>query len=98
MGHTLCACVFSLVTPRSRERLPYRYIRYIGFVIHGKGQVVNQGGGGGGFSWDLFCCVWARDFFFRLVGWLVCVRGGINYEWLSPCVSLFFLPPPLPRF
>src|SRR5258705_9584176 len=44
----VCVCVFSFVTPRSRdfttEWLPYWYMRYNGFIIHGKGQVVSWGG------------------------------------------------------
>ncbi len=45
---SVCVCVFSFVTPQScdftTEQLPYWYMRYNGFVIHGKGQVVSRGG------------------------------------------------------
>src|SRR5260370_543254 len=46
----VCVCVFSLVTPRSRDcaierqRFDCIYCTYIGFVIHGKGQIISQGG------------------------------------------------------
>src|SRR5260221_7503269 len=56
----VCLCVFSLVTPWSHDyatvRQPYRYMGYIGFVIHGKGQFCQSGvfplGGMVGWVWD----------------------------------------------
>src|SRR5258708_14713172 len=65
-GVCVCVCVFSLVTPRLRDYAtvwqPYRYMGYIGFIIHGKGQFCQLGvflwgvWSGGGYQWCTQLC------------------------------------------
>ena len=51
----VCVCVYSHLLPCMRETMrqsgnPCKYMRYMymGFVIHGKGQVISQGRGSSG--------------------------------------------------
>src|SRR5258708_38786773 len=65
----VCVCVFSLVTLWSCDYVtvwqPYRYMGYIGFVIHGKGQFCQLGVFplGGMVRWVPSWCVCSRAFF-----------------------------------
>src|SRR5260370_28468089 len=54
-GVCVCVCVYSHLLPRMHETMrqssnPCKYMRYMymGFVIHGKGQVISRGRGSSG--------------------------------------------------